>query len=172
MRNYTLPLLLVLLLTFSGTVFASTPDHTELTFWLDGSTVDPGEMTQRGPVLVIRGLQASGEVSGGFTGGFHYVEDATVNFITWQSNQQGFMTMTITGGCRSGPGTIEIRFEGQSQIDPFTGIGTIEDQPFTILYGTDGCAGIQGNGTRSAVVDPYDPFFTVTYKATVHWTPQ
>jgi hypothetical protein len=170
MRNYTLPLLLVLLLTFSGTVFASTPDHTELDFELHGETLNSPEPTYHGNVARIRGLEAGGDVSGDLTGKFHYVENATVNFITWQSNQQGFMTMEITEGCRNGPGTIEIRFQGLSQVDPETWIGVIEDQPFTILYGTGGCAGIQGNGTRSAVVVPTYPFI-VTYEATVHWTP-
>lgn len=163
-----------MLLALPGIVLASPP--TETVFVISGQTVDPGEVTYHGSVARFKGLEAEGTITGSLglgplEGEFYYTENGTVNLATGWGTNQGFMTMTITEGCH-GSGTIDVRFEGRTQIDLLNGVAIIADQPFTILKGTGGCAGIHGQGTRNAIVPLGSSSFTVTYTAKVHWDPQ
>ena len=166
-KNLVITFCLILLLALPDITLASPPAETS--FVITGTTVNPGEVTYPGSVAQIKGLEAQGDVEGALVGTFHYIENATVNLTTGWGTNQGFMTITTTSPCT---GTIDIRFEGRTQINPAEGVAIIADQPFTILKGAGGCEGIHGQGTRSAVVSLFDPTFTVTYTAQVHWDPQ
>ena len=171
-RNLILTFCLILLLALPDITLASRP--TQITFVLDGKTTYPGVPTEHGSVLRFTGLEAEGNITGDLVGAFHYIENVTANLATLWGTNQGFMTMTITEGCRGGDGagTIDIRFEGRTQIDLDSWVAIVADQPFTILKGTEGCEGIHGHGTRNARVSLIVPSFTVTYTAEVHWDPQ
>ena len=130
---------------------AGPPAPTNVVFNLAGTTdlFPVSNKPQDNPgAHVFHGLEASGTVSGDFSGTFTYKENskADTGFQPSQAAVKGDMTMTFEDG------TVRVTFSGVDQLDWTYGypIVTVVDQPWEFKNGTGRYQGIKGGGLRSS----------------------
>jgi len=109
-------------------------------------------------------VEASGDVSGYFSGWFSYTENINGNPGQSSSTDQGDMTIWTDAAKEN---TIHVRFVGRADLDITTwppGV-TVNEQPWTIIGGTGTYSHLRGQGKRSTCTNDTS---CVSYKGQVH----
>jgi hypothetical protein len=135
---------------------AGSPKPTSVEFTLAGTTdALPAPIPIPPPkprFFAIRGLEASGSVTGYFDGNFAYTENILANSDMSQAATKGNMTITVGGD------TVRVTFFGIDQLDwsqcqaqPCAPSVVVRNQPWVFAGGTGKYQGITGGGVRNSV---------------------
>jgi len=170
MKKAILPIfVLAMLLALVGSASAGgTPE--DITFTIDGSTIDPGKFEQKRCKYEFKDLTAVGSVTGGLEGLFTYDEEGKVDLCPDSGppsgSNEGVMTIV------TGQGTLVIEFKGVTELESQTGPSSVwgvsGDWELKSATPTSGYAGIEDTGEYSGHTyleeDPADSWFEVTFE--------